>query len=60
MEYKGWNPNVCFAEMTLVSSLERNRSLKILEQIDRFTAPFKELIVTFWKSYNVLSSGRNR
>ncbi len=35
MGYKRWNPNVSFAEMALVSSLERNRSLKTMEQINQ-------------------------
>ncbi len=35
MGYKRWNPNASFAEMALASSLERNRSLKTMEQINR-------------------------
>ena len=35
MGYKRWNPNVSFGEMVLSRSLERNRSLKTMEQINK-------------------------
>jgi hypothetical protein len=35
MGYKKWNQNVSFSDIDLSSSLEKNRSLKTMERINR-------------------------
>jgi len=35
MSYKKWNQNISFADIALSSSIEKNRSLKTMERINR-------------------------
>jgi hypothetical protein len=35
MAYKKWNQNISFADVALSSSIEKNRSLKTMERINR-------------------------